>query len=372
MMQGVLQGRLAGPGQAPLPLRPAAWPGNSGPALVAGRGGSTVYAFVGRRGWAVGPDRAVPVAGFPPREVGAAEAEADGVWVVHPGAEGLGPCLAWVGIREGRPTWQPRLIEGLWRVGIPECIHAEAVPGFTRLWVGGTAGILRCDLDLAEALPPIPQPTLTVRTDGGAPLAPTARLPYSAGGLTLTVELASYALRPALRGETRIDPIEAEWTPLEADGRRKLAALRDGRYLIRARVRATTGQTSAEVQQAVMILPPWWRRWFTAAGLGAALLGAGYGWHRWRSRTLRARALALEQAVRGRTREVEHANAEKTRFVAGISHDIRNPLNGIVGLTLALESSALDPRQRELTNAMRGCAKYLDGLVEEVIDFAQI
>jgi len=87
---------------------------------------------------------------------------------------------------------------------------------------------------------------------------------------------------------------------------------------------------------------------------------------------LRERAEGLERAVRGRTQEVEQANAEKTRFVAGISHDIRNPLNGIVGLTLALESSALDPRQRELTAAMRGCAKYLDGLVEEVIDFAQI
>jgi signal transduction histidine kinase/CheY-like chemotaxis protein len=373
MTAGVLRGRLAGPGQAPLPLSPAPWPGNSGPALVVGRGGSTVYAFVGHEGWAVTePGPAVSIAGFPPREVGAAEAEADGVWVVHPSADGLGPCVAWVGARAGRPTWQPRLIEGLWRVGIPECIHAETVAGLTRLWVGGTAGILRCDLDPDEAPPPIPPLVLTVRTDDGAPLAPAARVPYSAGEMTLSVELASYALRPALRGETRIDPIEQDWTPLEPDGRRKLAALRDGRYLIRARVRATTGQTSAEVRQAVIILPPWRRRWFTAAGLGAALLGAGYGWHRWRSRVLRARALALEQAVRRRTREVEHANAEKTRFVAGISHDIRNPLNGIVGLTLALESSALDPRQRELTNAMRGCAKYLDGLVEEVIDFAQI
>jgi CheY-like chemotaxis protein len=55
-----------------------------------------------------------------------------------------------------------------------------------------------------------------------------------------------------------------------------------------------------------------------------------------------------------------------------MSHDIRNPLNGIVGLTLALEDTRLEQRQREIVATLRECTTYLSTLVDDVLDFASI
>jgi CheY-like chemotaxis protein/nitrogen-specific signal transduction histidine kinase len=103
-----------------------------------------------------------------------------------------------------------------------------------------------------------------------------------------------------------------------------------------------------------------------------ALVPLGYGIYRLRVRTLRRRNAELEKKVRDRTEELEAANASKTQFVANMSHDIRNPLNGIVGLAYALEDTRLDARQRELVATLRECTTYLSSLVDDVLDFASI
>jgi CheY-like chemotaxis protein/nitrogen-specific signal transduction histidine kinase len=89
-------------------------------------------------------------------------------------------------------------------------------------------------------------------------------------------------------------------------------------------------------------------------------------------RTLRLRNAELEAKVRERTAQLAQANAAKTQFVANVSHDIRNPLNGIVGLALALEDSPLNAKQSEAVATLRECTTYLSTLVDDVLDFASI
>jgi CheY-like chemotaxis protein/nitrogen-specific signal transduction histidine kinase len=103
-----------------------------------------------------------------------------------------------------------------------------------------------------------------------------------------------------------------------------------------------------------------------------AFVGLVAGGVQWRVRTLRKRNAQLEQKVEARTAELKEANAAKTQFVANMSHDIRNPLSGIVGLTLALEDTPLDAQQRELVSTLRECTSYLSTLVDDVLDFASI
>jgi signal transduction histidine kinase/CheY-like chemotaxis protein len=369
--RGILHGVITN-GEPPL-LKPASFARGTGTGSVAEAADGTVYAFAEKAGWRISPTQRVEsIRNFPRREVCATACGPGGIWIAHPADGMTGACIAEIRTEGGVARWVPRLIEGLWRVGIPEALLAENSSGRSRLWIGGTAGILRCDLDSLPRPAALPRPLMTVRGRDGGPVLPDQHLPYSARELVLTAEVNSYALRPALILESKIAPVDRDWLPLDAAGGRPLIALRDGKYVLRTRLRASTGELSPEAEQTMVILPPWWRTVPALALLGLLMGAVAYGLHRWNSRALRRRAEHLERTVLGRTREVEAANAEKTRFVAGISHDIRNPLNGIVGLTLALEDSELSARQRELTRAMRGCAKYLDGLVDEVIDFAQI
>jgi PAS domain S-box-containing protein len=83
----------------------------------------------------------------------------------------------------------------------------------------------------------------------------------------------------------------------------------------------------------------------------------------------RKRALA---AMRQAVEAAEAASRAKTRFVANISHELRTPMNGILGMTeLALDTPLTD-EQREYLTMIKSSAESLLGLLNEVLDFSKI
>lgn len=54
--------------------------------------------------------------------------------------------------------------------------------------------------------------------------------------------------------------------------------------------------------------------------------------------------------------------------LAGIAHDIRTPLTGIVALAELLASSNLGPREREWANAVKSGAEHLAGITSLIVD----
>lgn len=70
--------------------------------------------------------------------------------------------------------------------------------------------------------------------------------------------------------------------------------------------------------------------------------------------------------------EAQAANSTKSRFIAMISHDIRTPINGLLGTLTLLTDSELDSSQRELLQVATASAESLRVLVNDVIDFARL
>jgi len=78
---------------------------------------------------------------------------------------------------------------------------------------------------------------------------------------------------------------------------------------------------------------------------------------------------ALETALNA----ANAANKAKSTFLNNISHDIRTPMNAIVGLTLLLNHDAGDPeRVKEYTRKITASSQYLLGLINDVLDMSKI
>jgi len=90
---------------------------------------------------------------------------------------------------------------------------------------------------------------------------------------------------------------------------------------------------------------------------------------------LQQRAMTLRELARERSaqrQQADAANRAKSDFLAMMSHEIRSPLNGIMGYTDQLLDSSLAPEQRRSAEIVRQCGKALITVIDEILDFSKI
>ncbi len=72
-------------------------------------------------------------------------------------------------------------------------------------------------------------------------------------------------------------------------------------------------------------------------------------------------------------READHANRAKSEFLSNMSHDIRTPMNGIVGMTaIAMNNINDQARVKECLKKITLSSKHLLGLINDVLDMSKI
>ena len=86
---------------------------------------------------------------------------------------------------------------------------------------------------------------------------------------------------------------------------------------------------------------------------------------------LRDEIWELREASAARER-AEAANEAKSRFLANVSHEVRTPLNGILGMAELLAGTPLDAEQETYVAAIRSSGGALASLVDEILDFSKI
>jgi signal transduction histidine kinase len=70
--------------------------------------------------------------------------------------------------------------------------------------------------------------------------------------------------------------------------------------------------------------------------------------------------------------EAEKASQAKSRFVSSMSHEMRTPMNAILGFAQLLEVDQLSVGQRESVGEIRRAGHHLLGLINDVLDLARI
>lgn len=85
------------------------------------------------------------------------------------------------------------------------------------------------------------------------------------------------------------------------------------------------------------------------------------------SESLQAEA-ELNQAVS----EATAANAAKSAFLAAMSHEVRTPLNGILGMAQAMARDVLPAKQAERLEVIRQSGESLLGILNDMLDLSKI
>ena len=263
----------------------------------------------------------------------------------------------------------------------------NAGEGKSILWLHGGQVLERAELPAAFARPDAFQTILSEVADEHhhqLPLHPLVplRLPAKA---SLRLTAASDLLDGRfLRYCIRLD--DGAWSDWDTERRFSLDRLPSGPHTVAVRSLHADGQLGLPAEFAFEVMPPWWMTWWALGLDGWVLLSLIFGFARWRTRRLVRQTERLERLVVERTSalverthqlglakvELESANATKSEFIASMNHEIRNPMNGILGLTRMLEEGKLEPRERELLRTLEACTEQLRSTMDDVLDFRSL
>jgi signal transduction histidine kinase/DNA-binding NarL/FixJ family response regulator len=84
------------------------------------------------------------------------------------------------------------------------------------------------------------------------------------------------------------------------------------------------------------------------------------------------KAKVAEAEAKHNVKLKEDAARAKSIFLANISHDLRTPMNGVIGLSELLKGTMLNKEQDEYVESIRVCADTLLTLINDILDFSKL
>lgn len=290
---------------------------------------------------------------------------------------------------EGQFKWRPMQLPSLGTAGKVEALLHEHTPNSAEtLWVGGNKKLLRYDLAKLN-LSPTPKPRISSISEqnsnhvyfNGAGIPTADDLEWKYPQQSLVVEFVTPPAPIQVVGyQTRLLGFQDSWTKPSHATLREFTNLPHGDYSFQVRAIDEFGRTGQNAGFSFTIRPPWYLTPYAYVGyvlLAILLLIIS---NTWRTRTLRIRNEQLEALVNKRTYELEdqklkliNANKAKQNFLASMSHEIRNPLNGIVGIAQILQLDEAEKGQvSEQIQHLNTCSKHLHQLISQTLDYSSL
>jgi len=265
--------------------------------------------------------------------------------------------------------------EGL---GDPELVARTLLHGADgTLYAGSFGGVMLIHPDLLRETPSRPQvvlANLSVRRDGRV-LQLDPRQPISLGWndreLTATARALSFVDPQHVRYRFLLSGFDPDWVDTGTRDTREFSSLDAGDYRLQVSAAGVDGGWSVPTAPVLLYIaaPPWATPWARALYVLAVVLILAFAWVLTRRRLEQRHRFAL---IAQRQQLAEQANAAKTRFLAGMAHEIRTPMTGVLGMTELLLGTPLDERQRRFADGIRRSGALLLRQVDDALDLARI
>lgn len=185
--------------------------------------------------------------------------------------------------------------------------------------------------------------------------------------------------------EYQIDGYIDDWTSIPSSSHLDLDNLREGNYQVRIRAVGQDGPISEVSTASLNIIPPLYRSPWAYAGylLSAVAIAAliVYGTRRLseeknrklqRLVEIRTRELAMaNRDLQQMVKRAESATAAKSAFLENVSHEMRTPLNQILGPSELLFSTSNDEDDKETLSLINKAASRMLKMIEKLTSLSE-
>jgi signal transduction histidine kinase/CheY-like chemotaxis protein len=342
--------------------------------------GGTLYAWTDRVALRLdaGRTRFLPVEGMRNHVPVAAAALGDALyWLIQaPDAGSIGSTHQLLVADPTKPdeTARALAVPGLAAFGPASSLQATRTSSGDALWISGRGGLLR--VNPARLRPPLAAVAPVLREvttePAGEPFdARSLRpiLPSTLERIAFRFSAGAAVERPVY--QTWLEGAEHAWAPHQIEPLRVFTGLGPGTYRFHVRSVGATPADAPEVVFPFEIATPALRQPWALAAYGVLALAGVGALVRWRFRRLRQSHEKLERLVTERTRELALANTAKSEFLENVSHELRNPLAGVVGLVGMLKEDRLQPEERAVARSLRASSEQLRRVMEDVLSFSK-
>jgi signal transduction histidine kinase/ligand-binding sensor domain-containing protein/CheY-like chemotaxis protein/HPt (histidine-containing phosphotransfer) domain-containing protein len=208
-------------------------------------------------------------------------------------------------------------------------------------------------------------------------------LDYTDRMFTVDFFAADFSSPDSIRYAYKLDGISPDWV-ISRDARKaSFTTLPAGEYSLKLAAANAAGTWNWDAKQIdITVAPPPWlskTAYILYAVLVTAIAFAVIASVTSRARRAEARRIELEAKVRERTHDLEkateiaeQANKAKSQFLATMTHEIRTPMHGIIGMSELLLNSKLTPSQRRFAETAKQSGESLLQLINDILDHSKL
>lgn len=249
-------------------------------------------------------------------------------------------------------------------------------------------------------------------------------LGHSVSVITLKYAALNYILPKKNQYAYKLEGFEEDWNYVGNKREATFTSLEPGTYTFRVKASNNDGywnETGTSIQ--IIILPPWWQKWWFRFLVGFSVAGILVGFYFWRVNQLKRQREELQRKVIQRTNEIEKKNvilkkqtvelseinvlleerqeqveeqteelkaqaedlldanislttlnATKDKFFSIIAHDLKNPFNSILGFCEVLFNRYEvydDNKRKHLIGIIFQSAQNIFKLLENLLQWAR-
>jgi signal transduction histidine kinase/DNA-binding response OmpR family regulator len=205
----------------------------------------------------------------------------------------------------------------------------------------------------------------------------------------ISLEFASlnYTVADRKHYSYRLEGFDANWNDVGTKRTVTYTNLAPGNYTFEVRGWDNDGNWSpAQASVELTVLPPFWQTWWFRFLAAIGILAIVVAIFRLRLRAVEMQKKKLEKEVTHRTlqlgisrdeerrarEEAEQASRAKSEFMANISHELRTPMNAIIGFTDLTLTTDLHLTQREYLGNVHRSGYNLLGIINDILDYSKI